>query len=99
MHARVVRGYVQPGQVDKAIHICNESVVPAAQAQAGFKSLSLLVNRKTGSVIAISYWESEAALRASETSGYFSQQLARFTDIFHPDVLPRGQTYEVGVHL
>jgi hypothetical protein len=45
MHVRVTTIQLQPGKVDEAIRIYQESVIPAARQQAGFQSTTLLVDR------------------------------------------------------
>jgi heme-degrading monooxygenase HmoA len=97
MHARVITVQVQPGAFDEAIRIYQESVVPTAKEQPGCEGLLLLVNRHAGTAISISLWETEADLKAGETSNYLQDQLAKFADVFVPGRLPGRETYEVGV--
>jgi heme-degrading monooxygenase HmoA len=99
MHARVITVQVQPGAFDEAIGIYQESVVPAAKEQPGFAGFLVLVNRHAGTAISISLWETEDDLKASETSGYLQEQLAKFADVFVPNRLPGRESYEVGIQV
>ncbi|HEX6483503.1 MAG TPA: antibiotic biosynthesis monooxygenase [Ktedonobacteraceae bacterium] len=80
MYARVVFTHVQADKEDAAIQLYNESVVPAAMQQPGFKGLLNLVDRSKGKAISITLWETEEDMRAGESSGYYQQQLAKFED-------------------
>ena len=42
-----------------------EQVLPAMQAQEGFKGATVLLNRSSGKQIAISYWETLEAVAAA----------------------------------
>jgi len=95
MYARAVTIQVQPGKLDEAIRIFQDSVVPAAKQQKGFKSIWLLTDRNTGKGLSVGLWETEADRTASETSGYFGEQLAKFGGLFAAP--PITERYEVSV--
>jgi len=82
MQARVVTIQTQPGKTEEAIRIYRDSVIPAAKQQKGFKSALLLTDPGTGKGISVTLWETEADQKASETSGYFQQQIAKFAAVF-----------------
>ena len=69
MHARVTISETDPDKVDLAIQVINESVIPAAKQIAGFKGGFWLGDRMTGKGIAITLFESEAAMKESEETG------------------------------
>ncbi len=94
MHVRVTTIQLQPGKVDEAVRIYQESVIPAAKQQAGFQSTTLLIDRATNKGMAITYWASEADLLASEASGYYQEQVAKFAPLFVTQ--PVREVYEVG---
>ena len=95
MYARVTIVQIQPGKVDEATRIYRDSVVPAAKQQKGFKGIYMLTDRNTGKGISIALWETEADMKAGESSGFFQQQLAKFKDIFGAP--PVREAYEVSV--
>ncbi len=65
MHARVTSLSGSPDDVDGGVASFRENVVPFTHEQGG-KGAILLVDRQTGSAIAITLWEDERTLRASE---------------------------------
>lgn len=65
MHARVTRLSGSPDDVDGGVSNFRENVVPFTREQGG-KGALLLVDRQTGAAVAITLWEDEEALRASE---------------------------------
>jgi heme-degrading monooxygenase HmoA len=66
MHTRVTRVEGRPGQIDQGIDQVKSSVLPALEAQRGFKGLTLLVDRDKGTMLGISFWEDEQAVTDSE---------------------------------
>jgi heme-degrading monooxygenase HmoA len=94
MYARVTLAQLQPGKVDELLQFLHDNVVPAAQAQHGFKGLLLLTDETTNKGIALGLWETEADLVASEASdGYYTVQLARGAHFFAAP--PVRETYQL----
>ena len=94
MFSQIVRVKIQPGKVDEAIAIFKDSVLPAAQQQAGFKNAYMLVDRSANRGIGLSLWETEADVAALATSGFYQEQIAKFAALF--DGPPEREVYEVG---
>jgi len=95
MFARVTHTQILPGKMDEATRINQDSVVPAAKQQKGFKGLYLLGNPKTGKGLTISLWDTEADMTAGEASGYYQQQVAKFKDIVSGPTV--REAYEVSI--
>ena len=96
MYARVTLAQLQPGKVDELLQFLHDNVVPAAQAQHGFKGLLLLTDETTNKGIALGLWETEADLVASEASdGYYTVQLARGAHFFAAP--PVREAYQVSI--
>ncbi|MGO8949321.1 MAG: antibiotic biosynthesis monooxygenase family protein [Ktedonobacterales bacterium] len=95
MYARVTTVQIQPGKIDEAIRIYEDSVVPAAKQQAGFRNTMLITDRASGKGMAITVWATEADSQASEASGYYQEQLAKFAPIL--TAAPVREVYEVTV--
>ena len=95
MYARVTTVQIQPGKIDEAIRIYQDSVVPAVKQQAGFRSTMLITDRASGKGMAITDWATEADLQANEASGYYQEQLAKFAPIL--TATPVREVYEVTV--
>ncbi|UCE40664.1 MAG: antibiotic biosynthesis monooxygenase [Candidatus Aminicenantes bacterium] len=96
MFARVTSAEIFEEKIDQFIEIYKEYVVPEAKRQKGFRGMNLLVDRKTGSGMAISYWESEEDALANERSLYYQEQVARFISFFERQPIREG--YDVPVY-
>jgi heme-degrading monooxygenase HmoA len=96
MHARVTTIQLQPGMADRMSAIFEDSVVPAAKEQRGGL---LLTDRNTGKAVAISLWDTEADLAASETSGYYQAQMAKLAGVGFFAGPPVRETYQVSVQV
>jgi heme-degrading monooxygenase HmoA len=66
MHARLNRFDASPERVDDAARRAEEVLLPLLRGLDGFQGFTVLAHRGTGAQVAISYWESEDAMRASE---------------------------------
>lgn len=97
MHARVVTVQIQPDKTDEAISIYRDSVVPAGKQQKGFKGALLLADPNTGKAISVTLWETEADMKAGETSGYYQEQIAKFAGVFARP--PVREHYDVSVQV
>jgi heme-degrading monooxygenase HmoA len=94
MHARVSTITGSSDQIEAGISNFRENVVPFAKQEGG-KGSVLLVDRETGKVIAITMWESEEALRASEESA--SRLRAQASKQAGASQPPTVERYEVAV--
>ncbi len=95
MYARVVNVQFQPGKLDEANRIVNESIVPVLKEQKGFKGQLLLTQQDTGKAISINLWETEADLTAFETSPLYREVLGKLAAVLAAP--PAGEAYEVSV--
>ena len=93
MFARVTFTTVQPSKFDEAIKLNRDSIMPAAKKLKGFKAFYGLSNRDTGKGITISMWETEADMKAAETSGFYREQLAKAAPLLAGP--PTMEHYEV----
>ena len=66
MHARVTTLDMDPSKVDEVRDRLEGEDVPEFQKLDGFRGMTLLTDRQTGKTIAVTFWESEDALRQSE---------------------------------
>ena len=81
MFARVITVHAQPGKIDEAATVYRDSIIPAAKEQKGFSSAMLLTDPVTGKGISVTLWETEADQKASEASGYVSQQVGKIAPL------------------
>jgi hypothetical protein len=73
MYGRMTRLQTSPDAVDKGIAFFKENVAPKALAAPGNAGAILLVDRKTGTAIGITMWETTQALNANEQLGITSR--------------------------
>ncbi len=95
MFARLTIVQVKSDKLDETIKIFEESVVPAAKSQKGFRGGYLLTDRKTGKGISITLWDNEEDAIANEQTGYYQEQVSKFKDCFA--ALPVREGYEVSL--
>jgi heme-degrading monooxygenase HmoA len=53
-------------QVDEAVRHVREDVLPRTEQLDGYRGAYLLVDRENGKSLAVTFWESEEAMRESE---------------------------------
>jgi len=97
MHARVTTVRIQPDKVEEVLEIGRSSVAPAAREQQGFKGLFLLTNSDMGKGISVTLWETEEALRASEESGYYQEQMGKLANFLVAP--PEKEDYKVSIQV
>ena len=66
MHARMTRIEGSRERIDEMTRRFEETIVPMLQGLDGYRGGVVLADRNNGVNIAISYWESEDAMRVSE---------------------------------
>ncbi len=97
MHARVITVRVPPARLADAVRIVREVVVPPLQQRPGFQHFLLLTDPATGTVIAISRWATEEALRASEPNPLLRALAARLMDVVAAPAAPAIAHYVVAL--
>lgn len=93
--ARLLPLEFQPGKIDEAQIIDQNSILPVANQQQGFRGILFLTDKATNRGISISLWETEADLRASEASGYYQEQVAKLVPCLVAE--PVREVYAVSV--
>jgi heme-degrading monooxygenase HmoA len=66
MYVRATRISAAPDRIPDLLTTFTRDVVPAVRKLAGNRGAGMLVDRKNGIGLALTYWENEAALKASE---------------------------------
>jgi heme-degrading monooxygenase HmoA len=95
MFARILRIQIKIDQIDDASKLFKESVIPLCKNQKGYKGSFFLADRETAQCIAITLWESEEDMMATEHSRFFQEQLVKFMGFLIGP--PVRETYEVVV--
>lgn len=65
MQARISTIEGDAGKVDDAIKVINERIMPALKDLDGFMAANFLVDRSAGKLVAVAFYDSEAALEGS----------------------------------
>ena len=71
MFARVSTYAGRPEQLDEMHHEGVEHVLPALEMQDGFSGGLVLADRQSGKVLAVTLWESEQAMDATEEASHW----------------------------
>jgi len=94
MHARVTMVSGSPDQADQGVANFRDNVVPGVKEMGGHGAI-LLLDRDSGNAMAITLWDDEAAMRASEER---ANQLRRTaSEEMGAAEQPRVERYEVVV--
>ena len=93
MFARFLRIKTKVERIDEVASLFEESVIPLCKTQKGYKGAYFLTDRKTGSSIPITLWESEEDMMATEQSRFFQEQVVKFLSFFKAP--PIREAYEV----
>lgn len=92
-YARVTVIRVRPESIDPAFEIVRTTVLANAQRQRGHRGFLGLGNRATGKTVHFTFWDSESAMYASETSGNYQNQVARIAHFLTEP--PTREIYDV----
>jgi heme-degrading monooxygenase HmoA len=68
VHARVTTLQMDPSTLDEAAAQLENEDAPSFKQLDGYKGMTLIADRDSGKTIALTFWESEEAMRASEES-------------------------------
>jgi hypothetical protein len=66
MHARLTRVDGSPEQIDAAIEMARNEVLPTLQGCAGYKGFTLGADRTGGKLFGVSFFDSAETLQASD---------------------------------
>ncbi len=65
MFARISTILGKPERIEEGIRNYQEQMIPAAKKMTGFKQALFMVDRKSGKMVSITFWDTEKNLRAS----------------------------------
>jgi heme-degrading monooxygenase HmoA len=94
MHARVTTVQGDPAKADEGIAGFRDGALPIVREAGGFKGALLLIDRETGKGIALTLWDSEEAMKATEEA--VKPQRERVTEEMGAET-PTVDRYEVAV--
>ncbi len=93
MFARLTIFRISPDRVDEGTKRYKESVLPSTREQKGYSGTNVMVDRKTGNTVIITFWENEEDAAANEKNRYYQEQVAKFITFFKKPPIREG--YEV----
>ena len=98
MHVRAATVQIRPGKMQEVIDLHNDSLIPAAKAQKGWRGSYLMTDAGSAKILSITIWDSEEEMLASESgSGYLKEQVAKFDNVFAEP--PHFDHYELSVEV
>src|ERR671915_303719 len=65
MQARISTIEGDAGKIDDAVKIINERILPALKGLEGFTAANFLADRSAGRLVAVAFYQNEAAIQAS----------------------------------
>jgi quinol monooxygenase YgiN len=77
MYARSGTLYPRSDRFDHVLQLLRDTITPAAEKEPGFNGMLIMNNRQAGKIVAITLWESEAQILASEKGEYLQDQVSR----------------------
>jgi hypothetical protein len=77
MVARVTQVQVKPEDIDEAVALFDQSVIPAAEQEQGFLGALLLV-RPDGHAMAVDLCDTREHMEANERNGFYQTQIVKF---------------------
>ncbi len=77
MFARVTHIHAKPDRLAEVTALYRDSVMPVIRLQPGYYSTLLLTDPATGKGLSITVWQSEADLKASESTGFVREQVGK----------------------
>ena len=95
MHARVSHIAGSPENVDRGISTFENTILPQLKSTDGKRGALLLVDRASGSALAVTLWQVEGAMQASEDAANQMRQNA--SDEMGAGNPARVERYEVVV--
>lgn len=97
MYARTINAVSKPDKVDEAIRLY-QSLEPLWKEQKGFIGAYLLTNADDSmKTTSVTIWETQADLEATEASGWYAEQVAKFAGVLAAP--PTRELHEVTVRI
>jgi heme-degrading monooxygenase HmoA len=98
MYARLTTISFHIEKYDEGVRIFDQSIVPAAREQKGFRAIYLLADRQAGRCIALTFWDDEDAAVANEKNLYYQEQLVKLMPFYASPPVREGFEVVVEAH-
>jgi heme-degrading monooxygenase HmoA len=79
-----------------AVQVFHESVIPALQEQKGYEGCYVLLSEE-GKMLVLTFWASDEAARETRLSGFYQEQVEKFSDVVFYRHEPGREAYDVVV--
>ena len=79
-----------------AITLFKESVIPALHEEEGYEGCYVLLSEE-GKLLVLSFWTSNETARATRLSGFYQEQIEKFSDLVVYRQAPGREAYDVVV--
>jgi heme-degrading monooxygenase HmoA len=79
VHARVTTLQMDPSNLDQVTAQLESEDIPGFKELDGFKGMTVVADRQSGKTLALTFWESEEAMRGSEEAVKDARQRAADT--------------------
>ena len=80
MYARVTTIHLRVKHMEDAVKVYEDSIIPAAKKQPGFKTAFFLINRNAGKFLSVTIWESTEFALQNQKTGYYKAQIDKLED-------------------
>ena len=90
MYARVTTLQFKKGTTAEGIGIFEQSILPAAKVQQGYRGAYLLADREADRCIAVTFWEKQEDAAANEENRYYQEQLVKFMHLYSAPRIREG---------
>jgi heme-degrading monooxygenase HmoA len=77
-----------------AIAVFKESVIPALHDEEGYEGCYVLLSEE-GKMLVLSFWTSNETARATRLSGFYQEQIEKFSDLVVFRQAPGREAYDV----
>jgi hypothetical protein len=77
-----------------AIALFRESVIPALSKEGGYLGCYVLLSEE-GKLLVLSFWTSNETARATRLSGFYQEQIEKFSDLVVFRAAPGREAYDV----
>jgi hypothetical protein len=65
MYARISTIEGDLGKIEDAVEVINQKIIPTLKGVEGFRAINFLADRSTGKLLAVAFWDNQAALEGS----------------------------------
>jgi hypothetical protein len=98
MYARVTTTPISPYRLDEAIRLAEDSTMPAASKQPGFKGYLMLVDKSSGMAMTITFWQEEGDREfTGQNTDYYKDSISKLIPLLCGT--PVVEDFEVAVQV